>query len=107
MTPRILSALVSLGMALAVLSCGGSDLPEDATGEEVYVRMCARCHGADLSGGAGVALAGEGAESADKPETYLVQSITYGIGRMPSFRGTLTDEQISRVTRYIMEQQGR
>ena len=95
-----------LTLVLAVTACGGADLPEDATGEVIYVQLCARCHGSDLRGGTGVALVGEEALSVGKPERYFVQSIYSGIGRMPSFRNTLTEEQILRVSRYIIDQQG-
>ena len=107
MNRRILAAGAAVALAAVLVACGGPDLAEDATGEEVYVQTCARCHGDDLRGGTGVALVGEDANSIDKPETYLVQSISAGIGRMPSFRGTLSEAQILRVARYIMEQQGR
>ena len=107
MRKRITRAVAAGALALLMAACGGSDLPEDATGQQIYVQMCARCHGPDLRGGTGVALVGEGANSIDKPERYFVQSIYAGIGRMPSFRGTLTDDQILRVARYIMQQQGR
>lgn len=107
MRKGILGAVAVAALALVVAACGGSDLPEDATGEQIYVHMCARCHGPDLRGGTGVALVGEGATSIDKPERYFVQSIYAGIGRMPSFRGALSDDQILRVARYIMRQQGR
>ena len=107
MRERFLRAGAAAVLALVMAACGGPDLPEDATGEEIYVQMCARCHGSDLRGGTGVALVGEGANSIDKPESYLVQSIYAGIGRMPAFRRTLTDDQILRVARHIMQQQGR
>ena len=94
-------------LALTLYACGGDAVPADATGEQIYALQCASCHGDDLSGGVGLPLVGEEAGSIDKPERYFVQSIYAGIGRMPSFRGTLTDEQILRVTRYVMEQQGR
>lgn len=104
---RILTAGAAVVLALIMAACGGSELPEDATGQEIYVRMCASCHGSDLRGGTGVALVGEAARSIDKPESYLVQSIYAGIGRMPAFRRTLSDDQILRVARYIIRQQGR
>ena len=107
MRTRILGAGAAVVLALVIAGCGGSGLAEDATGEEVYVQMCARCHGSDLRGGTGVALVGESARSIDKPERYFVQSIYAGIGRMPAFRRTLSDEQILRVAQYIMRQQGR
>lgn len=94
-------------LAVLLYGCGGGGVPEDATGQEIYVQVCARCHGEDLSGGTGVPLVGEDARSIDKPERYFVQSISAGIGRMPSFRGTLSEEQILRVTHYVMERQGR
>ena len=97
-----------LALLLVILSaCGGGGVAEDATGEEIYVQVCARCHGDDLRGGTGLPLVGEDARSIDKPERYFAQSISAGIGRMPSFRGTLSEEQILRVTRYVMERQGR
>ncbi|MCY3579551.1 MAG: cytochrome c [bacterium] len=95
-----------LTLVLGLTACGGTDLPEDATGEVIYVQLCARCHGSDLRGGTGVALVGEEATSVGKPERYFVQSISSGIGRMPSFRNTLSEEQILRVSRYIMDQSG-
>lgn len=106
MRKRIRGAAAAAVLAL-VVACGGSGVPEDATGQEIFVQLCARCHGSDLRGGTGVALVGEGANSIDKPESYLVQSIYAGIGRMPAFRRTLSDDQILRVVHYIMRQQGR
>ena len=94
-------------LAVLLYACGGGGVPEDATGKEIYVQVCARCHGEDLRGDIGLPLVGEDARLIDKPERYFVQSISAGIGRMPSFRGTLSDEQILTVTRYVMGQQGR
>ena len=102
-----LNTWVLAALLVLLSACGGGGVPEDATGEEIYVHLCAQCHGRDLRGGTGVPLVGEVAGSIDKPERYFTQSITAGIGRMPSFRGTLSEDQILRVSRYIMEQQGR
>ena len=107
MIGRSTTAVLVGALVMILGACGGSGVADDATGEEIYVQLCAQCHGRDLTGGTGVALVGEDARSIDKPERYFEQSITAGIGRMPSFRGTLSEEQIQRVTRYIMEQQGR
>lgn len=94
-------------LMLAASACGGDPVPDDASGGEIYVQVCAVCHGADLSGRTGPRLAGEGTGSADKPESYFIQSISAGIGSMPAMRGTLTEEQIRRVSRYVIEQQAR
>ncbi len=74
----------------------------DATGEEIFEQVCARCHGAAMTGGVGPAL-GPGSDAADQPNEFLVQTITNGRGRMPSFSLTLTEEQIARVVVYLRE----
>lgn len=94
-------ALVSLALVLAGCVEG---VDENAGGEEIYAAMCARCHGSDLEGGVGNAL-GSGSALADKPDAYLIASITDGRGRMPAFRSSLTAEQIDRVAAYLREQQ--
>ena len=76
----------------------------DATGEEIYGALCTRCHGNDLSGGVGPAL-GAGSELVDRPDAYVIQTITVGLGRMPAFRNTLSEEQIVSVAEYLREQQ--
>jgi mono/diheme cytochrome c family protein len=77
----------------------------DATGEEIFEQVCARCHGAAMTGGIGPAL-GPGSDAAQQPDEFLVQTITEGRGRMPSFSLKLSDEQIARVVSYIREVQG-
>lgn len=72
----------------------------DATGEEIYQQVCARCHGSGLTGRVGPAL-GPGSDAAEQPDEFLVETITNGRGRMPSFSLTLSDDQIARVVAYI------
>lgn len=50
---------------------------------------------------------GLGSAVAEKPDSYLVLTITRGQGRMPSFERTLTPEQVERVVAYIREQENR
>ena len=93
-------------LALVVLSttvltaCGGR-LESNASGEEIYNARCASCHRKDLSGGVGPAL-GPGSEAVGRPLDYYEITISTGKGRMPSFRSTLTEEQISRVIDYVL-----
>lgn len=88
--------------ALALTACGPD---ESATGADIYVQVCARCHAADLSGGVGPAL-GPGSSAAEQTDEFLVQTITDGRGRMPSFRQTLSAEQIERVVGFLRQEQG-
>jgi mono/diheme cytochrome c family protein len=89
---------ILLAAMLAVTACSGP--AEDASGEDVYLQVCARCHGADLGGGVGPAL-GAGSEAADRTDEFLVDTITHGRGRMPSFSQTLSPAQIDRVVTYL------
>jgi mono/diheme cytochrome c family protein len=94
----LLSIAVSTGCATRV--------PEDATGEQIYMQLCARCHGAELEGRVGPAL-GVGSNSASQPDEFLVFTIDNGRGRMPSFSSTLRRNQIDRLVAFIREVQAR
>lgn len=92
----------------AALVAGGCTLGSpagDATGEEIYTQLCARCHGVGLEGGVGPSL-GPGSNAAAEDDTYLDFTIRNGRGRMPSF-SSLDDAQIDRLIRYLREVQER
>lgn len=91
-------------LLLALLLTGCDGPPADASGREIYVEVCARCHAADLSGNVGPAL-GAGSNAAQQSDEYLVTTIRDGRGRMPSFRQTLSMEQIERVVGYLRDEQ--
>lgn len=91
-------------LILAMLpSCVGRP-PQDATGEEIYLQVCANCHGAAMEGGLGPAL-GPGTNAAEQPDDFLVATITQGRGRMPSFATTLTGDQVDRLIDFLREAQ--
>jgi mono/diheme cytochrome c family protein len=98
-SPKIL-----LVLGLLAAACTASVDPE-ATGEEIFGQICARCHGADLSGGVGPAI-GPGSNATSQPDEFLTLTITRGRGRMPSFQSTLSEEQIARVVAYVRQRQG-
>lgn len=91
-------------LAVTLLTGCGEGLEDSAGGEEIYNARCASCHRKDLTGGIGPAL-GPGSEAVDRPLDYYVITIKTGKGRMPSFRSTLTDEQIDRVIEYVISVQ--
>jgi mono/diheme cytochrome c family protein len=84
-------------------------MPTDANGAAVYAENCARCHGAN---GEGVAnnfpnLAGN-QSLWDGPPNDIISMVLGGYtswhpnqSAMPSFRATLTDDQIAAVANYI------
>lgn len=91
---------VLLLLLVLLMTACGSRLAEDASGQEIYEARCSSCHRSDLSGGIGPAL-GPGSEAVDRPLEYYQVTITSGKGRMPSFGGSLNDDQISLVIDYI------
>lgn len=97
---RVFVAVVAAG----ILTACTAQVGEDATGEQIYESICARCHGSDLGGGVGPAL-GPGSDAASQPDEFLITTITRGRGRMPSFSATLNDEQILRVVDYLRSRQ--
>lgn len=101
--PGVRRLVVAVAVSIAMAACI-DEVPPDASGEQVYAKVCARCHGADLGGGIGPAL-GAGSRAAARPDSYYQVAITRGIGRMPSFRSTLDEEQVARVIEYIRARQ--
>jgi mono/diheme cytochrome c family protein len=100
MTRLFLAALL-IGMSSA---CVGRP-PADATGEEIYLQLCANCHGDSLQGAVGPSL-GAGSDAANQPDEFLRVSITEGRGRMPSFQSSLSADQVERLITFIREEQG-
>ena len=74
-----------------------------AEGKLLYEQNCAQCHGADLKGDIGVALA-----ELAKPEGEVFSSIYQGLDRlgMPAFGDTLGKEKIWKVITYISSRKG-
>ncbi len=93
-----------LAATLMLVSACGTQVPDDASGTEIYELVCARCHGSQLGGGVGPAL-DAGSDAAANTDAYYQQTISRGRGRMPSFGSSLSDEQIDLVIDFLREQQ--
>jgi mono/diheme cytochrome c family protein len=88
-------ALFSLVVVLALPPMAGADAAAD------YKAKCAMCHGPD---GMGKAPMGTNLTSADvqgMSDADLTAAITSGKGKMPAYKGKLTDAQISDLVKYI------
>lgn len=73
-------------------------------GKALYDKECAQCHGADLKGGVGPALA-----DIDKPDAEVFKSIYAGIesGGMPAYGESLGKDRVWKVTTFIKYHQGK
>lgn len=92
-------------LAAAVL--GFTTVPARAqSGADVYKSKCAMCHGADGKGdspiGKSMKLRDLGSADVQKQSDAELMAITSGgKGKMPGYKGKLSDEQIKEVVSYI------
>ena len=94
---------VLLIVALVLAACTGRPAP-DATGEEIFLQLCARCHSGDLSGGVGPPI-GPSSNAAAQPDDFLRITIEHGRGRMPSFATSLEVPQMDRLIGFLRKAQ--
>jgi mono/diheme cytochrome c family protein len=77
-----------------------------AQGADVYKTKCASCHGATgvpspaMAKAMGVKPAGDPAVKA-KSEAQMIAVTTNGAGKMPAYKGKLTDAQIKAAVEYF------
>lgn len=73
-------------------------------GQDLYKQKCASCHGAD---GAGAMAKKMGSRDLNSDEVQkmsdkdLATVISTGKGKMPGYKGKLTDDQINDVVKHI------
>lgn len=94
---------ISLSLLASLGACTGRPAGE-ASGQEIYLQLCANCHAEDLSGGIGPAL-GPGSNAAEQSDDFLEVTILRGRGSMPSFSSSLDATQLSRLIGYVREVQ--
>jgi cytochrome c6 len=99
MTMRLLQriALFSFVIALALPPMAAAQGAADT-----YKAKCAMCHGADGSGKASMGTKDLGSADIQKmSDADLTGAITNGKGKMPPYKGKLTDAQITDLVSYI------
>jgi cytochrome c6 len=95
-------ALIGMALALAVPAISTAQ----AKGQDTFKAKCAMCHGADGSASTGMGKS-MGLKPLGSPDVQkmsnaeLTTVVTDGKGKMPAFKGKLTDAQISDVVAYV------
>jgi mono/diheme cytochrome c family protein len=88
-------AFFSLSIALAV------PMVAQDKAADIYKAKCAGCHGADGSKAMMGSKPLNGADVQAMSDADITAEITNGKGKMPAYKGKLTDAQISELTAYI------
>jgi mono/diheme cytochrome c family protein len=95
-------------LAAAVLSLLAVPLHAQGDGAALFKTKCAACHGADGSGDTamGKTLKIRDLRSADvqkQTDAELTEITTNGKGKMPAYKGKLTDDQIKQLVAAIRD----
>ena len=93
---KLMSAVLMLGLAVPVMA---ADLSANAD----YKAKCAGCHGANGEGKAALKTAPM-KDAASKSADELTKAITDGKGKMPAYKGKLTEAQIKTLVEDIKAQ---
>lgn len=94
-----------LVLAAAVCFAGSMSFAQSA-GEATYKAKCQSCHGATGTPSPGMAKA-MGVKAFSEPDVKklsaadMIKATTDGKGKMPAFKGKLTDPQIKDVVTYL------
>jgi cytochrome c6 len=75
---------------------GGGD---PAAGKEIFLANCGTCHTLADAGTSGTV--GPNLDESQPPVELVVERVTNGQGVMPSFQGTLSEQQIQDVAAYV------
>lgn len=97
--------LWSLGLLIAALAVPAM---AQSNGEQVYKAKCAMCHGQDGLATTPVAKmmsvpSFKAPAVAKMTEAEMVAAVNSGKGKMPAYKGKLTDAQIKDVVAYIRQ----
>ncbi len=107
--PGLVGPIAALLVGLALTGCVGEppevtvDDPELVAGRSVYASSCASCHGSSGGGGSGTRLADGAVVEAYPDIGDQITLVREGRGRMPSYGGRLSEDQIRAVVRYTRE----
>ena len=89
-----------LALCLALLATAAVVRAEDSA--TLFSQKCAVCHGKDGKGTpAGLKMGAKDLSTLKLSHDEIVKDIANGEGKMPAFKGKLTDEQIQSLAKYV------
>ena len=93
---KVLTAVLLVLAMFAVVPAFGQDKPAD-----LYKAKCAGCHGADGSKSMMGSKPLNGPDVQKMSAADIAGAITNGKGKMPAYKGKLTDDQITGLAGYV------
>jgi cytochrome c6 len=93
------------GVLGLIILASGSVCFAQSSGEATYKAKCAMCHGATGAGDTPTGKAMKVLPLAKLPEADMIAIVANGKGKMPAYKGKLTDAQIKDVVDYIRSPQ--
>ena len=97
---RVVHRVAIFGLVVALAT--PAVVSAQAKGQDTYKAKCAMCHGADGSGNKAMGTMPLGGADVQKmSDADLTAAITNGKGKMPAYKGKLTDAQIGDLVSYI------
>ncbi|ABS26606.1 cytochrome c [Anaeromyxobacter sp. Fw109-5] len=90
-------------VALAVLFAATAASAEAAAPAEIFAKRCAACHGKEGKGDTPMAqkLGAKDISALKASEAEIAEVIANGKGKMTSFKGKMTDEEIKSVAKFV------
>ncbi len=89
-------------LALAIVVLASASLARADDSAALFQQKCAVCHGKDGKGSpTGLKMGAKDLTTLKLSEADLVKDITNGTGKMPAFKGKLTDPQIAGLAKFV------
>jgi cytochrome c6 len=90
-------------VALAVLFAASAASAQGAAPAEIFAKRCAACHGKEGKGDTPMAqkLGARDISALKASEAEIAEVIANGKGKMTSFKGKMTDEEIKSVAKFV------
>jgi cytochrome c6 len=89
-----------IAVVLALLASAAVVRADDAAA--LFSQKCAVCHGKDGKGTpAGLKMGAKDLTALKLSQDEIVKDIANGEGKMPAFKGKLSDEQIQSLAKYV------
>jgi mono/diheme cytochrome c family protein len=104
--PIVITLATAAGSFQGAMEVGGVAAGSD--GRKIYNARCSICHGVDGSGNtsSGKKLKASDLRTAEvqkQSDELLMETVMYGVGKMPGFEKKLSQDKVQQVLAYIRE----